>query len=81
MTKVFDFLIICFYAALGYLIWDKIDGAASEKIFLETVITLFAAVTVMFIEMEFMDFGQWLGIYGLLMLIWLELREIRKKMK
>lgn len=21
MSKVFDFLIICFYAALGYLIW------------------------------------------------------------
>lgn len=35
MTKVFDFLIICFYAALGYLIWDKIGGAVSEKIFLE----------------------------------------------
>lgn len=55
MAKVFDFLIVCFYAALGYLIWDKIDGAASEKIFLESVIALFAAVTVMFIEMEFMD--------------------------
>nr|DAK97682.1 MAG TPA: hypothetical protein [Caudoviricetes sp.] len=28
-----------------------------------------------------MEFGQWLGIYGLLLLIWLELRDIRKKMK
>ena len=55
MAKVFDFLIICFYAALGYLLRDKIDGAASEKIFLETVIAIFAAITVMFIEMEFMD--------------------------
>lgn len=55
MSKVFDFLIVCFYAALGYLIWDKIGGAVSEKIFLETVIALFAAVTVMFIEMEFVD--------------------------
>lgn len=55
MAKVFDFLIICFYSALGYLIWDKIGGAVSEKIFLETVIALFAAVTVMFIDMEFMD--------------------------
>lgn len=55
MAKVFEFLIICFYAALGYLIWDKINGAASEKIFLETVIAIFAAVTVMFIDMEFMD--------------------------
>lgn len=55
MSKMFDFLIICFYAALGYLIWDKIGGAVSEKIFLETIIALFAAVTVMFIEMEFMD--------------------------
>lgn len=55
MSKVFDFLIICFYAALGYLIWDKISGAVSEKIFLETIIALFAAITVMFIEMEFMD--------------------------
>ena len=55
MAKVFDFLIICFYAALGYLIWDKIDGATSEKIFLETVIALFAAITVMFIEMELQD--------------------------
>lgn len=55
MSKVFDFLIICFYAALGYLIWDKIGGAVSEKIFLETIVALFAAITVMFIEMEFMD--------------------------
>lgn len=55
MSKVFDFLIICFYAALGYLIWDKIGGAVSEKIFLETIIALFAAITVMFIDMEFMD--------------------------
>lgn len=55
MYKVFDLLIICFYAALGYLIWDKIGGAVSEKIFLETIIALFAAITVMFIEMEFMD--------------------------
>lgn len=55
MAKVFYFLIVCFYTALGYLIWDKIDGAASEKIFLETVIALFAAVTVMFIDMEFME--------------------------
>jgi len=28
-----------------------------------------------------MDFGEWLGIYGMLWLIWLELRAIRKKMK
>ena len=28
-----------------------------------------------------MEFGQWLGIYGLLLLIWLELRDIRKKLK
>lgn len=28
-----------------------------------------------------MDFGEWLGIYGMLWLIWLELRTIRKKMK
>lgn len=55
MSKVFDFLIICFYAALGYLIWDKIGGAVSEKIFIETIVALFAAITVMFIEMEFMD--------------------------
>lgn len=55
MSKVFDFLIICFYTALGYLIWDKIGGAVSEKIFLETIIALFAAITVMFIDMEFMD--------------------------
>ena len=55
MVKVFDFLIICFYAALGYLIWDKIGGAVSEKIFIETIVALFAAITVMFIEMEFMD--------------------------
>lgn len=55
MPKVFDFLIICFYAALGYLIWDKIGGAVSEKIFIETIVAIFAAVTVMFIEMEFMD--------------------------
>ena len=55
MAKLFDFLIICFNAAFGYLIWDKIDGAVSEKIFLETVIALFAAMTVMFIDMEFMD--------------------------
>lgn len=55
MSKVFDFLIICFYAALGYLIWDKVGGDVSEKIFLETIIAIFAAVTVMFIEMEFMD--------------------------
>ena len=55
MTKVFDFLIICFYAALGYLIWDKIGGALSERIFIETIVAIFAAVTVMFIEMEFMD--------------------------
>ncbi len=55
MAKVFDFLIICFYAALGYLIWDKIGGAVSEKIFIETIVALFAAITVMFIEMEFMD--------------------------
>lgn len=55
MAKVFDFLIICFYAALGYLIWDKIGGAVSEKIFLETIVALFAAITVMFIDMEFMD--------------------------
>ena len=55
MTKVFDFLIICFYAALGYLIWDKIGGAVSEKIFIETIVAIFAAITVMFIEMEFMD--------------------------
>lgn len=55
MAKVFDFLIICFYAALGYLIWDKLEGAMSEKIFFETIVALFAAVTVMFIEMEFTD--------------------------
>lgn len=55
MSKIFDFLIICFYAALGYLIWDKIGGAVSEKIFIETIVALFAAITVMFIEMEFMD--------------------------
>nr|DAP22670.1 MAG TPA: hypothetical protein [Caudoviricetes sp.] len=55
MSKVFDFLIICFYAALGYLIWDKIGGAVSEKIFIETIVAIFAAITVMFIEMEFMD--------------------------
>lgn len=55
MSKVFDFLIICFYAALGYLIWDKLGGAVSEKIFIETIVAIFAAVTVMFIEMEFMD--------------------------
>lgn len=28
-----------------------------------------------------MDFGEWLGIYGMLWLIWLELRTIRKNMK
>lgn len=55
MSKVFDFLIICFYAALGYLIWDKIGGAVSEKIFIETIVAIFAAITVMFIEMEFLD--------------------------
>lgn len=55
MTKVFDFLIICFYAALGYLIWDKLGGAVSEKIFIETIVAIFAAITVMFIEMEFVD--------------------------
>ena len=55
MTKVFDFLIICFYAALGYLVWDKLGGAVSEKIFIETIVAIFAAITVMFIEMEFMD--------------------------
>lgn len=55
MAKVFDFLIICFYAALGYLIWDKLGGAVSEKIFIETIVAIFAAITVMFIEMEFMD--------------------------
>lgn len=55
MSKVFDFLIICFYAALGYLIWDKIGGAVSEKIFIETIVAIFAAITVMFIKMEFMD--------------------------
>lgn len=55
MSKIFDFLIICFYAALGYLIWDKIGGAVSEKIFIETIVALFAAITVIFIEMEFMD--------------------------
>lgn len=55
MAKVFDFLIICFYAALGYLIWDKLGGALSERIFIETIVAIFAAVTVMFIEMEFMD--------------------------
>lgn len=55
MAKVFDFLIVCFYAALGYLIWDKLGGEVSEKIFIETIVALFAAVTVMFIEMEFMD--------------------------
>lgn len=55
MSKVFDFLIICFYAALGYLIWDKLEGAVSEKIFVETIVAIFAAVTVMFIEMEFID--------------------------
>lgn len=55
MSKVFDFLIICFYAALGYLIWDKLGGAVSEKIFIETIVAIFAAITVMFIEMEFMD--------------------------
>lgn len=55
MSKVFDFLIICFYAALGYLIWDKLGGAVSEKIFIETIVAIFAAITVMFIEVEFMD--------------------------
>lgn len=55
MSKVFDFLIICFYAALGYLIWDKLGGAVSEKIFIETIVAIFAAITVMFIEMEFID--------------------------
>lgn len=55
MTKILDFLIICFYAALGYLIWDKLGGAVSEKIFIETIVAIFAAITVMFIEMEFMD--------------------------
>ena len=55
MSKVFDFLILCFYAALGYLVWDKMEGAVSEKIFFETIVALFAAVTVMFIETEFMD--------------------------
>lgn len=55
MTKVFDFLIICFYAALGYLIWDEVGGTVAEKIFLETIVAIFAAITVMFIEMEFMD--------------------------
>ena len=55
MSKVFDFLIICFYAALGYLIWDKLGGAVSEKLFIETIVAIFAAITVMFIEMEFMD--------------------------
>lgn len=55
MSKVFDFLILCFYAALGYLMWDKMEGTVSEKIFFETIVALFAAVTVMFIEMEFMD--------------------------
>jgi hypothetical protein len=55
MAKVFNFLIICFYASLGYLMWDKIDAAVSEKIFLETVVAIFAAITVMFIDMEFMD--------------------------
>lgn len=55
MAKVFDFLIICFYAALGYLMWDKINAAVSEKIFLETVVAIFAAITVMFIETEFTD--------------------------
>ena len=52
MVKVFDFLIICFFAALGYLMWDKIDGAVSEKIFLETIVAIFAAVVVWIIEME-----------------------------
>lgn len=55
MAKVFEFLIICFYAALGYLIWDKLGGAVSEKIFIETIVAIFAAITVMFIDMEFMD--------------------------
>lgn len=55
MAKVFYFLIICFYAALGYLIWDKLGGAVSAKIFLETIVAIFAAITVMFIDMEFMD--------------------------
>lgn len=49
--KILDFLIICFFAALGYLIWDKVDAAASEKIFFEVVIAIFAAVTVIQIEM------------------------------
>ena len=55
MAKVFDFLIICFYAALGYLIWDKLGGAVSEKIFIETIVAIFAAITVMFMDTEFMD--------------------------
>lgn len=55
MAKVFKFLIICFYAALGYLIWDKLGDAVSEKIFIETIVAIFAAITVMFIDMEFID--------------------------
>ena len=30
-------------------------AAVSEKIFIETIVAIFAAITVMFIEMEFMD--------------------------
>ena len=31
MSKVFDFLIICFYAALGYLVWDKLEGGCVRE--------------------------------------------------
>lgn len=51
VLKFFDFLIICFFAAFGYLVWDKVDAAVSEKIFFEVVIAIFAAVTVVQIEM------------------------------
>lgn len=38
MKYLASFMIAIFFAAFGYLVWDKISAPLSEKIFTETVV-------------------------------------------
>lgn len=38
MKYLASFMVAIFFAAFGYLVWDKISAPLSEKIFTETVV-------------------------------------------
>lgn len=44
MKYLASFMIAIFFAAFGYLVWDKISAPLSEKIFTETVVGIVGMV-------------------------------------